>query len=66
MIGYDTAAEVEEAEMMCEINGIKNASFLTGNSAAVLATIAKFVTATKASAIVNANTNIARSNFLFI
>nr|XP_046478676.1 uncharacterized protein LOC124217311 [Neodiprion pinetum] len=61
VIGLDSPSEVEEAEMSSELNGVKNASFVMGEPAEVMATIAKVLSNCKAAAIVNTNTNIGRA-----
>lgn len=63
VIGLDSASEVEEAEQMCEINQIKNASFVTGQPKEVMATIANVLSNVKATAIINTNAIIARGEF---
>lgn len=60
MIGVDSPSEVEEAEMTCELNSIKNASFIMGSPSEVTGKIVAAVKNRKTSAIINANTNIGR------
>ncbi|KAG7213008.1 hypothetical protein KM043_002345 [Ampulex compressa] len=61
VIGIDSPSEVEEAEMTCELNNIKNASFIMGSATEVINTIVAAVKNTKTYAIINANTNIGRA-----
>lgn len=49
--------------MTCELNKINNASYITGNSNEMLTTLAKKLTGCRASAVVNASTNIGRSMY---
>lgn len=64
IIGLDEQAEVEEAELICQLNNIKNATFVIGQPKEVMATIANVLSNSKASAIVNNNSSIGRGNFL--
>ncbi|XP_076239252.1 uncharacterized protein LOC143182245 [Calliopsis andreniformis] len=61
VIGVDSPSEVEEAEMTCELNNIKNASFIMGSPTEVTSKIVAAVKNRKTSAIINANTNIGRA-----
>lgn len=56
----DSPSEVEEAEMTCELNNIKNASFIMGSPSEVTNQIIAAVKNRKTCAIINANTNIGR------
>lgn len=56
----DSPSEVEEAEMTCELNNIKNASFIMGSPSEVTNQIIGAVKNRKTCAIINANTNIGR------
>ncbi|OAD53550.1 28S ribosomal protein S10, mitochondrial [Eufriesea mexicana] len=59
VIGVDSPSEVEEAEMTCELNNIKNASFIMGSP--VTTKIIAAVKNRKTCAVINANTNIGRA-----
>ncbi|KAK9298544.1 hypothetical protein QLX08_008139 [Tetragonisca angustula] len=61
VIGVDSPSEVEEAEMTCELNNIKNASFIMGSPAEVTTKIIAAVKNRKTCAVINANTNIGRA-----
>uniref|UniRef100_V9II01 tRNA (uracil(54)-C(5))-methyltransferase n=1 Tax=Apis cerana TaxID=7461 RepID=V9II01_APICE len=61
VIGVDSPSEVEEAEMTCELNNIKNASFIMGSPSEVTNQIIAAVKNRKTCAIINANTNIGRA-----
>lgn len=61
IIGVDSQSEIEEAEMTCELNNINNASFIMGSPSEVTSVIANALKNCKASAIINANTNIGRA-----
>nr|XP_034174551.1 uncharacterized protein LOC117601642 [Osmia lignaria] len=61
VIGIDSPSEVEEAEMTCELNNIKNASFIMGTPTEVTNKIIAAVKNRKACAVINANTNIGRA-----
>lgn len=63
MIGIDSPSEVEEAEMTCELNKIKNAYFLMGEPTEMMNTINKSVEWRRVFAIINANTAIGRSMY---
>ena len=65
IIGLDSPAEVEEAEMICQMNNIKNASFVMGQPTEVMATIANVLSNCKASAIVNTNSYIGRGKLFY-
>lgn len=61
VIGVDSPSEVEEAEMTCELNNIKNASFIMGSPTEVISKIITAVKNRKTCAVINANTNIGRA-----
>ncbi|KOC59369.1 tRNA (uracil(54)-C(5))-methyltransferase like protein [Habropoda laboriosa] len=61
VIGVDSPSEVEEAEMTCELNNIKNASFIMGSPAEVTAKIIDGVKNRKTCAIINTNTIFGRA-----
>ncbi|CAK9820593.1 tRNA (uracil-5-)-methyltransferase homolog A, partial [Anthophora plagiata] len=61
VIGVDSPSEVEEAEMTCELNNIKNASFIMGSPAEVTSKIITAVKNRKTCAIINANTSFGRA-----
>ncbi|KZC14937.1 tRNA (uracil(54)-C(5))-methyltransferase like protein, partial [Dufourea novaeangliae] len=61
VIGVDLPSEVEEAEMTCELNNIKNASFIMGSPTEVVKKIIPAVRKRRTCAILNANTNIGRA-----
>ncbi|XP_076655591.1 uncharacterized protein LOC143360537 [Halictus rubicundus] len=61
VVGVDLPSEVEEAEMTCELNNIKNASFIMGSPSEVTSKIVQKAKGRKTCAIVNANTNIGRA-----
>ncbi|XP_017893502.1 uncharacterized protein LOC108633054 [Ceratina calcarata] len=61
VIGVDTPSEVEEAELTCELNNIKNASFIMGSPSEVTSKIVAAIKNRKTHAIINANTNIGRA-----
>ncbi|XP_033296978.1 uncharacterized protein LOC117204065 isoform X2 [Bombus bifarius] len=61
VIGVDSPSEVEEAEMTCELNNIKNASFIMGSPIEVTTKIIAAVKNRKTCAIINANTNVGRA-----
>ncbi|XP_076629593.1 uncharacterized protein LOC143345891 isoform X2 [Colletes latitarsis] len=61
VIGVDSPSEVEEAEMTCELNNIKNASFIMGSPTEVIGKIITAVQNRKTCAVINANTNIGRA-----
>ncbi|XP_076296598.1 uncharacterized protein LOC143216905 [Lasioglossum baleicum] len=61
VVGVDLPSEVEEAEMTCELNNIKNASFIMGTPSEVTSKIVQKAKGRKTCAIVNANTNIGRA-----
>ncbi|XP_076762996.1 uncharacterized protein LOC143430550 [Xylocopa sonorina] len=61
VIGVDSPSEVEEAELTCELNNIKNASFIMGSPSEVTSKITAAVKNRKTYAVVNANTNIGRA-----
>ncbi|KAK0182123.1 hypothetical protein PV327_000289 [Microctonus hyperodae] len=61
VIGIDSPSEVEEAEMTCELNKIKNAYFLMGEPVEMMNTINKSVEWRRVFAIINANTAIGRT-----
>ncbi|KAK0164058.1 hypothetical protein PV328_002726 [Microctonus aethiopoides] len=61
VIGIDSPSEVEEAEMTCELNKIKNAYFLMGEPTEMMNTINKSVEWRRVFAIINANTAIGRT-----
>ncbi|CAL7943936.1 unnamed protein product [Xylocopa violacea] len=61
VIGVDSPSEVEEAELTCELNNIKNASFIMGSPTEVTPKIIAAVKNRKTYAVVNANTNIGRA-----
>lgn len=56
----DSPSEVEEAEMICELNNIKNASFIMGSPTEVTEKIVAAVKNRRTCAVINANTNIGR------
>nr|XP_003699228.1 PREDICTED: uncharacterized protein LOC100880738 [Megachile rotundata] len=61
VIGVDSPSEVEEAEMTCELNNIKNASFIMGAPNQIAGKIAIAAKNRRTGAIINANTNIGRA-----
>ncbi|XP_053978668.1 uncharacterized protein LOC128876373 [Hylaeus volcanicus] len=61
VIGVDSPSEVEEAEMTCELNNIKNASFIMGSPSEVISKIVPAVKNRKTCAVINANTNLGRA-----
>nr|XP_033326727.1 uncharacterized protein LOC117220653 isoform X1 [Megalopta genalis] len=61
VVGVDLPSEVEEAEMTCELNNIKNASFIMGTASEVTSKIVIAAKKSKPCAIINANTNIGRA-----
>ncbi|XP_066603501.1 uncharacterized protein [Prorops nasuta] len=61
IIGVDCQSEIEEAEITCEINNIKNAKFLGGKPSDLIARIKNAVPKSKTYAIINANTATGRS-----
>ncbi|XP_015117661.1 uncharacterized protein LOC107041573 [Diachasma alloeum] len=60
VIGLDSQSEVEEAEMTCDLNKIKNATFIMGDSPESMSKLAKSVGNRKTYAVINANTSVAR------
>ncbi|XP_031834457.2 uncharacterized protein LOC116427818 isoform X1 [Nomia melanderi] len=61
VIGVDLPSEVEEAEMTCELNNIKNASFIMGSAAEIPKKLMTIMKGRKACVVINANTHIGRA-----
>ncbi|XP_063978448.1 uncharacterized protein LOC135163149 isoform X2 [Diachasmimorpha longicaudata] len=60
VIGMDSQSEVEEAEMTCDLNKIKNATFIIGDAPDSMSKLLKAVDNRKAYAVINTNTSAAR------
>ncbi|OXU31444.1 hypothetical protein TSAR_004722 [Trichomalopsis sarcophagae] len=61
VIGVDVQKEIAEAEILSELNGIKNATFLTGKPKLVMSQIDKSIATSKAVAVINTNNAFGRS-----
>ncbi|XP_011310057.1 uncharacterized protein [Fopius arisanus] len=60
VIGVDSQSEIEEAEMTCDLNKIKNATFIMGDSPETMSKLSKTVLNRKSCAVINGNTSVAR------
>ncbi|XP_014229072.1 uncharacterized protein LOC106653922 isoform X1 [Trichogramma pretiosum] len=61
IIGVDIQKEIKEAQAACELNEIKNATFVTGKPKMVMQEIKHSITNLKAVAVINTNNIFGRS-----
>lgn len=55
VIGVDVQKEIEEAENTCELNEVKNATFVSGKPKVVMSQIDKALVNSKVVAVINTN-----------